>query len=115
MVEEDDALTVGGKSYDYSLTVSGVNKKTAIPFLLEKYGKNRIFAVFTNYLSIPETATGKKIHTYIDYEITGAMTDYFGNSATYDEKTGVHLEPTGYTLSLSVMYINYLRGIKFKD
>lgn len=115
MVEEEDALTVGGKSYDYSLTVSGVNKKNAIPFLLDKYGKNRIFAEFTNYLSIPETATGKKIHTYIDYEVTGAMTDYLGNSATYDEKTGVHLEPTGYTLSLSVMYINYLRGIKFKD
>lgn len=115
MVEEDDVLTVDGKSYDYSLTVSGVNKKTAIPFLLEKYGKNRIFAVFSNYLSIPETATGKNIHTYIDYEVTGAMTDYLGNSATYDEKTGVHLEPTGYTLSLSVMYINYLRGIKFND
>ena len=115
MVEETDALTVGGKSYDFSLTVSGVNKKTAIPFLLEKYGKNRIFAEFTNYLSIPETATGKKIHTYIDYEVTGTMTDYLGNSAMYDEKTGVHLEPTGYTLSLSVMYINYLRGIKFND
>ena len=115
MIEEKDALTVGGKSYDYSLTVSGVNKKTAIPFLLDKYGKNRIFAEFTNYLSIPESATGKKIHTYIDYEVTGAMTDYLGNKAHYDEKTGVHLEPTGYTLSLSVMYINYLRGIKFKD
>ena len=115
MVEEKDVLTVAGVSYDYSLTVSGVNKKTAIPFLLEKYGKNRIFAVFTNYLSIPESATGKKIHTYIDYEVKGVMTDYLGNSAPYDEKTGVHLEPTGYTLSLSVMYINYLRGIKFKD
>ena len=115
MVEEKDALTVGGKNYDYSLTVSGVNKKTAIPFLLEKYGKNRIFAEFTNYLSIPESATGKKIHTYIDYEVSGEMSDYLGNKAHYDEKTGVHLEPTGYTLSLSVMYINYLRGIKFKD
>lgn len=115
MVEEQDALTVDGKSYDYSLTVSGVNKKTAIPFLLDKYGKNHIFAAFTNYLSIPETATGKKIHTYIDYEVSGEMSDYLGNKAHYDEKTGVHLEPTGYTLSLSVMYINYLRGIKFKD
>ena len=115
MVEEPDVLTVGGKNYDYSLTVSGVNKKTAIPFLLEKYGKNRIFAEFTNYLSIPESATGKKIHTYIDYEVIGEMSDYLGNKAHYDEKTGVHLEPTGYTLSLSVMYINYLRGIKFKE
>lgn len=115
MVEETDALTVGGKSYDYSLTVSGVNKKNAIPFLLDKYGKNGIFAAFTNYLNIPETATGKNIHTYIDYEISGEITDYTGTVAHYDEKTGVHLEPTGYSLSLSVMYLNYLRGIKFKD
>lgn len=115
MVEETDALTVGGKSYDYSLTVSGVDKKVAIPFLLDKYGKNGIFAAFTNYLNIPETATGKNIHTYIDYEISGEITDYTGAAGRYDEKTGVNLEPTGYSLSLSVMYLNYLRGIKFKE
>ena len=53
--------------------------------------------------------------SYIDYEIQGEITDYKGSTAHYNERTGVHLEPTGYSLSLSVMYINYLRGIKFKD
>ena len=115
MVEQNDVLRVGGKSYDISLTVSGVNKKSAIPYLLEKYGKDKIFDAFTNYLQIPPVATGKNIHTYIDYEVDGMMTDYTGVTAPYHENTSVHLEPTGYSLSLSVMYINYLQGIKFKD
>lgn len=115
MVEEKDALKAGGRTYDYSLTVSGVNKKTAIPYLMEKYGANGIFQAFTNYLDIPPEATGKNIHTYIDYELRGKITDYTGRTAQYNERTGIHLEPTGYSLSLSVMYLNYLMGIKFKD
>lgn len=115
MVQEKNALRVGNKVYDYSLTVSGVNKKTAIPYLLEKYGEQGIFDAFTNYLEIPPNALGKNLHTYIDYEIVGQLTDYTGVTADFAERSGVHLEPTGYSLSLSVMYINYLRGIKFKD
>ena len=114
MVEEDSALSVGGVDYNYSMTVSGVNKKSAIPYMLEKYGEDGIFDAFTNYLDIPPSATGKNIHTYIDYEQTGTLTDYLGNRHTYTTTTGVHLEPTGYTLSLSVMYLNYLMGIRFK-
>lgn len=115
MVKEENALKVDGKSYNFSLTVSGVNKKSAIPYLLEKYGENGIFDAFTNYLSIPAKATGKNIHTYIDYEIRGTLTDYLGNVCDYQEKSGVHLEPTGYSLSLSIIYLNYLLGIKLKD
>lgn len=115
MVEEENALKVNGKSYNFSLTVSGVNKKSAIPYLLETYGENGIFEAFTNYLDIPPKATGKNIHTYIDYDINGKLTDYLGNECEYNEKSSVHLEPTGYSLSLSVMYLNYLMGIKFKE
>ena len=114
--------TLGAKRYmtedengKVSLTVSGVNKKTAIPYLLDKFGKDGIFDAFTNYLEIPPKATGKNIHTYIDYEQEGTITDYKGVEATYKTPTGVHLEPTGYSLSLSVLYLNYLIGIKLKD
>lgn len=115
MVEEKNALRVNGVSYGCSLTVSGVNKFKAIPYLLDKYGEDGIFDVFTNYLDLPPDATGKNIHTYIDYEIFGYIEDYNGERCEYRELTGVHLEPTGYSLSLSVTYINYLRGIKFKE
>lgn len=114
--------TLGAKRYmtedkegNVSLTVSGVNKKTAIPHMLEEYGKEGIFDAFTNYLSIPPHATGKSIHTYIDYEQTGTVTDYNGDHGEFDELCSVHLEPTGYSLSLSVMYLNYLLGIKLKE
>ena len=114
MIQEENALTVDGKSYDFSLTVSGVNKKSAIPYMLETYGENGIFDAFTTYLDIPPTETGKNIHTYVDYEQTGTIKAYLGTVSSYDTKTGVHLEPTGYTLSLSVLYINYLMGIRLK-
>lgn len=114
--------TLGAKRYmveeadeNVSLTVSGVNKKTAVPYLLEKYGHEKIFEKFTNYLSIPPEATGKNIHTYIDYEQRGTVTDYNGVAKEFHTLTGVHLEPTGYSLSLSILYLNYLLGIKLKD
>lgn len=114
MVEEQNALYADGKSYKYSLTISGVNKKTAIPYLVKTYGDG-IFNAFTNYLEFPNEATGKNIHTYIDYEINGVITDYLGNKCNFAENSGVHLEPTSYNLSLSIMYLNFLRGIKLKD
>ena len=117
--------TLGAKRYmaetsdgKVSLTVSGVNKKTAVPYLVETYGKKGtqgVFDAFTNYLSIPPQATGKNIHTYIDYEQTGTVTDYNGVTQEFHTETGVHLEPTGYSLSLSVLYLNYLLGIKLKE
>lgn len=114
MVEEENALKVDGQSYKYSLTISGLNKKSAIPYLVKKYG-NSIFNAFTNYLEFPSEATGKNIHTYIDYKIKGVITDYLGNKCNFAENSGVHLEPTSYNLSLSIMYLNYLRGIRLKD
>lgn len=114
MVEEQNALYVDGKSYKYSLTISGVNKKTAIPYLVKTYGDD-IFNAFTNYLEFPNEAAGKNIHTYIEYEIKGVITDYLGNKCNFAENSGVHLEPTSYNLSLSIMYLNFLRGIKLKD
>lgn len=112
MVEIENALNVDGKNYDFSLTVSGVNKKYAIPYLLEKYGKDGIFDAFTNYLKIPTKATGKNISTYIDYETTGTIIDYLGNVCNFDCKSGLHLEPTEYNLNLSVMFLQYLAKIK---
>lgn len=112
MVKEKDALTVNGKNYDYSLTVSGVNKKIAIPYLLEKYGENGIFDAFTNYLHLPPGATGKNISTYIDYEYSGMITDCYGVECEFNAKSGLHLEPTDYHLNLSIMYLEYLAKIK---
>lgn len=114
MIEKDNALCVDGVNYKYSLTCSGVNKNVAIPYMVKTFGDDGVFEGFTDYLDIPPNATGKNIHTYIDYGQTGTITDYRGEKCGFNTPTGVHLEPTGYTLSLSVMYLNYLMGIKLK-
>lgn len=111
--------TLGAKRYmtykdgKLSLTVSGVNKRAAIPYLLEQYGTvEACFKAFDDDLYIPPEATGKNTHTYIDTEMQGIITDYLGNVAEYYEKSGIHLEKSDYTLSLSDLYIKYLRGFK---
>ena len=114
LVEKENVLSVDGKKYNFSLTVSGVNKFIAIPYLLEKYGSG-IFDAFTNYLHLPPQATGKNILTYIDYEVCGVMTDYKGKESEFNEKSAIHLEPTDYSLSLSLLYLKYLNGIRYVD
>lgn len=113
MVKQKGATKANGKVYDYSLTVSGLNKKMAIPYLCEKYGDD-IMEVFNDNLYIPPIGTGKNIHTYIDYPIEGEICDYLGNVAKFYESTGVHLEPTDYTLSLSVLFLDYIMGKHLK-
>lgn len=121
--------TLGAKRYltektidgvkSVEITVSGVNKKNAIKYLLDTYGDD-VFNAFDNGLIIPATymseneelsATGKMTHTYIDEEVKGYVTDYLGKRAYYKELSGVHLENADYSLSMSEVYIDYLLGI----
>ncbi len=112
--------TLGAKRYmvknekGYSLTVSGVNKKFAIPYLYEKYGDN-IMDEFKDGLVIPPQYTGKNIHTYIDEETTGVIIDYYGTPMQYHELSSIHLEESGYELSLSREFIDYLLNIKMQN
>ena len=117
MIESDKPINYGTKEnpiyYNYSLTVSGVNKKYAIPYLFNKYGDN-IMDEFKDGLNIPPEYTGKNIHTYIDEETSGTVIDYLGKENTYYEKSSIHLEESAYELSLSKEFIDYLLGIELK-
>lgn len=46
MVQHDDGT--------YSMTVSGLNKKMAMPYMIKKYGAYRVFNAFKNDLHIPK-------------------------------------------------------------
>lgn len=100
-------------NYFYNLTVSGLNKNTAIPYLLRN-NKTQIFNKFKEGLYIPPQYTGKLTHTYIDYEQEGIITDYLGNTAEYKELSSTHLEKQDYNLSISDDYARYIAGIKSK-
>ena len=113
----DKFKTLGAKRYmtfknnNLSITVSGLNKKIAVEYLKTEYG-NDVFDKFTDGLFIPSQYTGKLTHTYIDNEMYGKLTDYQGNTADYYEKSGVHLGPAEYSLSIDRMYLDYILGIK---
>lgn len=112
--------TLGAKRYIYEddenkmhLTCAGLSKSTINYMLKESNNDNtRCFDYFKEGMYIPKNETGKNIHTYIDYEIEGIITDYLGNKSYYKELSGVHLEGADYTLSLSKQYIEYLKGIR---
>lgn len=112
------------KSYMYEtydselhLTNAGLNKKKTVPWFIKKWGDDNIlgfydnrmiFEHFADGLTVPAEATGKNTHTYVDHEISGALTDYLGNTAEYHELSFVHLEEASYDLSLTEEYKSYI-------
>lgn len=107
--------TLGAKRYitekegTINITVAGLSKETAVPYLLEHYGD--VFGAFSDELDIPPEGTGKSTHSYGDFEIKGKLIDFRGKAAEYNERGFVHLEGTGYSLSISEEYKKYLFGI----
>ena len=101
----------GESAGEYSLTVSGLNKKITLPYSLKKYGSN-IFEAFSDGLYIPNGYTGKNTHIYIDDVQSGTLKDYQGNIARYNEYSSIHLGSSDYSLSISQEYINFLLNIK---
>ena len=101
--------------YEINLTVSGVNKLVCVPYLIKTYGDNtNVFNAFDDGLIIPKGQTGKQIHTYIDYETKGTVRDYLGNEYNYHELSGIHMEDTEYSLSMSEEFLRYLLGVQVK-
>lgn len=112
LVQYSDDIRNGDKSGHYMLTVAGLNKKAALPYLLDKYGEQGIFEGFNDNLDVPPENTGKLTHTYIDDIREGQVMDYLGNVGTYCELSGVHLEKCGYSLTISEEYKRYIIGIE---
>lgn len=101
MVEDENGINI---------TVSGVNKRTAVPYLVRTYQDP--FIAFDDCLSIPPDYTGKLTHIYLDEPQAGVITDYLGNTAPYYERSAIHLEKAGYEMSLAVQYVEYLKGYR---
>lgn len=156
--------TIGAKRYMYeymngelSFTIAGVNKNTAVPFLLIEYtgyehkedeefcklaklaynnapdkadeakaakkkiiemhnngelSYSLIFKKFNEGLYFPAEFTGKQTLTYIDEPFIGECRDYTGQPAIVYEKSYIHMEPQGYSLSLTEEYLRFLAGYR---
>ncbi len=128
----DRFKTLGAKRYitekhgDISITVAGVSKNAGAKYLREKYKTNdEIFKHFEEDLYFPAhyeikengemidaNGSGKLCHTYIDTPINGDIIDYMGNKYYYKELSGVHMENTDYTMSITGEFKKLLMGIK---
>lgn len=104
MVVKDDELTI---------TVSGLNKRTVVPYLLGRYKTfENVFKHFNEGLYIPANYTGKLTHTYVDEGFKEFVRDYEGNIAQVEEKTFIHLEPADYSLDIASAFAKFIRGRK---
>lgn len=110
--------SLGAKRYmvlsgdELSLTVSGVNKKVAVPYLINKYGTKEAFTYFAFGLHIPGDYTGKLTHYYIDEERSGTVTDYQGHAFDFDVPSGIYLEKASYDFDVALDYIEYLQKMR---
>lgn len=117
-------------NHKISLTVSGLNKSRAVPYLLDNCGipyhetegnfyadgdTQKLFDYFDDDMLIPSEYTGKNLHTYIDNAMDGVLTDYNGVTSEYHEKSGIHLSQSEYHLSMTKLYLDYILGIKGDD
>jgi hypothetical protein len=116
--------TVGAKRYIYeysdgtiNMTVSGLNKKYAMPYLLEENDNNHdlIFEKFGEGMFIPAGHTGKLTLTYIEEEIKGTLVDYQGVAGEFHELSAIHMEPQSYYMSLVGDYIKFLKGVQYVE
>lgn len=112
--DKGNAIRIGGKWYPFNITVSGINKYVAVPYMYNVCDGdiNKVFEMFNDNMHIPANKTGKLIHTYIDDVKSGIVVDYTGVEAPFLELSSVHLEPTSYDLSIGKQYADYLKGVQ---
>lgn len=127
--------TLGAKRYmtvskdTIVLTVSGLNKNYALPYILDQCGIKyerqngkckmlgqpnikKVFDFFSEGMYIPKGKTGKNTHTYIDEEFRCVVQDYKGKYCKVHEKSCIHLDEADYKLSLAEDYLNFILGIR---
>lgn len=121
--------TLGAKRYltydvngKLKLTCAGVSKKKGLEHLCRISGVkidskghvisgdvNKVFDNFNFYLEIPPEETGKMTHYYNDTTETLTITDYQGNTGTFETKGGVYLEKASFNININE---NWLRMIE---
>ena len=117
--------TLGAKRYMYiysygenkgelSFTISGLQKKVCVPYLIEKFNNDhdKIFNYFNDNMYIPRGKTGKMVHTYMDDPIDIEIKDFTGLRSRIKELSYIHLEDSECTLSMSSGFIEYLKTFR---
>lgn len=81
----------------------------------QNYSYDGIFAEYGDGLYIPSGHTGKLTMTYIDGATSGVVTDYLGETSTFNELSSVHMEPQSYYMSMVGDYLKFLEGVQYVE
>lgn len=97
--EVEKVLNSKPKMNDLHTTVSGASPKN-LPrkFVKECKTYKECFNRFRYGLHVEEEYTGKQVHTYIDEEQEGVVTDYRGTECAFHTLSGIYLEPASYDM-----------------
>lgn len=97
---------VGKMNGEYELTLSGVNKKAGIEYLISQ---GNPMELLKDGFIFPAGKSGKLTHTYIDTPMKGTVIDYQGHKSKYNEKSGVHLEETSYVMDAESEFVAFYK------
>ena len=87
----------------YVFTTSGCNKSKTLKYILKEASTRNCspFEVFNSDLVVPAENSGRTVSKYIDDFKSGWITDYLGNRYYYESPSGVYVEPTSYSFSIT--------------
>jgi hypothetical protein len=102
-------ITQGAKRYAYrengniGMTVAGVNKKTGVKAIKK-------LSDFTDGLIFDYDTAGKKLLTYRDDQPPLIVKDYQGHACMVNQKYGINMHDTQYTLGMSLDYMQLINN-----
>ena len=95
------------------MTVAGLNKTKAMKWIEEEANRKNCtpFDLFNYDLKVPASHAGRLVHTYCDEPCEGNVVDYTGKLRHYREESYIHMEESGYDLTVSDLYEAFLEYI----
>lgn len=109
----DTFKTMGAKKYAYiqdetlSITISGVTKEAAESMnSIDEFCRGHVFGY---------NQSGRRIRTYNDEQPSILVTDYCGKTLEVNQKFGINLMPTTYTLDIGRTFEDYLLTVNFSS
>lgn len=134
--------TEGAKRYMWikdgvvNVTVAGLKKTTAVPYLLDKFNipyvqniytkecivndyKERDFSKLFNYFhenfTVPEDYSGRTTHLYVDGGFEAYLTDYLGDRQKVTELAYINIEKASYTINRMDEFLRSIVYVKERD
>lgn len=113
--------TVGAKRYlvetqdgKIKQTIAGLPKEAGIKFFSKFDDPFEIFKAGDKFdaLVIPAEETQKNLLTYIDEDTSGMVVDYLGKEGSYSSLSSIHMEETGFSMSLSDEFLRVIENKK---